>query len=58
MTPAHPFPFPREDVTMLKRLYRMLDEFEDTPAAPAVGAVILMVSMLALLMLPGLAVQP
>lgn len=58
MTPDHPFPIPREEQTMLKRLYDLLDEFEDRPTGPFVGLIILIASCALILMLPGLAVRP
>lgn len=58
MSLTHPFPIPREETEMLKRIYRMLDDFEDGPTGPFVGLIILIASCALILMLPGLAVQP
>lgn len=42
----------------MRRLYILLDEFEDRPVAPYVGVAVLAASFGLILMLPGLAVRP
>lgn len=43
---------------MMRRLYILLDDFEDRPVAPYVGVAVLVASFALIMTLPGLAVKP